>query len=75
MTQKALAEKLVRTYGTRDPFGIAKAMGFIIIKLRLKESADSTKRHAAAVSLLESRYARAGTEMGMRPRAGTRAPA
>lgn len=36
MTQKALAEKLVRTYGTRDPFGIAKAMGFIIIKTPLK---------------------------------------
>lgn len=36
MTQKALSEKLVRTYGTRDPFGIAKAMGFIIIKTPLK---------------------------------------
>lgn len=36
MTQKALAEKLVRIYGTRDPFCIAEAMGFIIIKTSLK---------------------------------------
>ena len=67
MTQKALAEKLVRTYGTRDPFGIAKAMGFIIIK--------TPRGTPLPYHLLESRYARAGTEMGMRPRAGTRAPA
>ena len=36
MTQKALAEKLARTYGTRDPFRIAEALGFIIIETPLE---------------------------------------
>lgn len=37
MTQKALAEKLARTYGTRDPFRIAEALGFIIIETPLED--------------------------------------
>lgn len=36
MTQKALAEKLARVYGTRDPFRIAEALGFIIIETPLE---------------------------------------
>lgn len=36
MTQKVLAEKIVRKYGTRDPFCIAKAMGFIILDVPLR---------------------------------------
>ena len=36
MTQKALAEKTVRKYGTRDPFRIAEAMGFIVLPVPLK---------------------------------------
>ncbi len=36
MTFKALAEKLVSTCGTRDPFRIAAAMGFIIIETPLE---------------------------------------
>ena len=36
MTQKALAEKLARVYGTRDPFRIAEALDFIIIETPLE---------------------------------------
>lgn len=36
MTQKALADKIVRKYGTRDPFRIAKAMGFLLPTVSLE---------------------------------------
>ena len=31
MEIKGLAEKLVRKYGTRDPFKIAEALGYIVL--------------------------------------------
>jgi len=36
MTTKALAYRLVRRYGTRDPAEIAKSMGYILIDASLK---------------------------------------
>ncbi len=35
MTQKALADKTVRKYGTRDPFRIAEGMGAMVFKVPL----------------------------------------
>ncbi len=35
MDQKRLAESLVHKYGTRDPFEIARALGYIVIRMPL----------------------------------------
>ena len=36
MNQKRIADSLVRKYGTRDPFRIADAMGFMVIQTPLQ---------------------------------------
>ena len=36
MKLKRMAESLVRKYNTRDPFKIAEAMGYIVLKVPLK---------------------------------------